>query len=146
MKMKSRLLFSILALGAICLAPAALAQSAPPEVTVANALTNVATVPLAQETIGIQQSAVMQGASTFESSTLLDYTIKTNFFLRAEIISATAGSGVDAAAIGGGICKSWTATRIYGAMEGRYNWHNQNWEGTAGIGVDYTPFQTGSVG
>lgn len=106
-------------------------------------LTNIQTAPLASETIGVQQAALMQGARSFESSTLVDYSFLKSLFARAEAISATSGTGVDSLALGGGFYKSWTSARIYGVMEGRRNWSTHNWEGLGGIGIAYTPVQFG---
>ncbi len=106
--------------------------------------TNAPTVALVDENVGISTGALMHGASAFDNSTLFDVTIKTNFFLRAEIESAANSSVVDAAGIGGGYCHTVATTRLYGFMEGRRNWNLAEWEGVAGLGVAYAPFGNSS--
>lgn len=110
-----------------------------PGESVSNILNNLPTVPIAQEKIGVSVGTLMHGNSTFSSATLIDYTIAKNFFVRGEVDAGNSSTGIEAAGIGGGICKTFSTARIWGVMEGRRNFTPGRWEGLAGIGAAWTP-------
>jgi|SRR5581483_6503382 len=120
---------------------AAKAQQVPPP----DLLTNVPTVALGDETIGVSTGPVLHGAAegAVDNALMIDYTFQKSFFLRAEVqSSATAGSVVDSLGLGAGVCKTWASARVYGFLEGRRNWSRNQWEGVPGLGAAWAPAQT----
>lgn len=136
--MKNKLI-TIIGLAAFVLAGVSQAQPASP----GDVLSNIPTVPLATEKIGISIGALMDGGSTFKNAEIVDYTFAKGIFARGELEAASSSSVISSAGIGAGVSHSWDKARLYGFLEGRRNWDIAKWEGIGGVGVAYTPMTNG---
>lgn len=117
--------------------------------TIVNAFTNLPTVPLASESVGLTVGTVVEGtASTVKQIDIVDWSVSPNFFVGAQLINAAgAGSVLESAGLRVGVYKGWTTARAYGYLGGERDWSQDKWDGYVGLGLAYTPFgsQTNSL-
>lgn len=102
-------------------------------------ITNLPTVGLSMEQIGLSTSPLMRGTESFANSTMIDVSFRESFFVRGEILIGATDQAMQGVSVGGGLYRSWDKARAWGVMMARRNYLDDRWEGVAGIGAAWQP-------
>lgn len=120
--------------------PPAAIPAPPPSIV--NAITNLPTVPLANETVGVGIGTVIEGTgAAIKNIETVDFSVSPNFFVGAQLINAAGtGSVLESGGLRLGFQKPFSTAKFYGYIGGERDWSKNIWDGYGGIGLAYTPF------